>query len=354
MVEAFKAAPGRGGRAGPQDPGPGRRRPGGVRGPARHHPDHDLAWPPGRSWRAAPTRPRRRGPTTEAPPTTSWTPARPGGKPDRDATRRPSHGATLPATMAQSPPWGPPDPHTRVGPTGGRRASVVAPTAATPIGAPGPRLRRGVGARPRPGTDDPAKVACCRGPVRAPHVGRRRLRHLVCSADDRATLVDWTRGRRHPAGAVHRRAALGVVLLHGRRRRRAGVVAGPVQPQRGSGRGHPARGVGRGGRPSPGHRLRARDGPPGQPARHRVRRVLGRRQGRPAEPSRRSRHHDRADHRPRRHRRPPSSTAATTVPPTTVATTVPHAASARRPVAGTSPSSAAMPGRTDGGCAPTR
>ena len=256
-----------------------------------------------------------------------------------------------PDTMAQSPPWGPPDPHTRVGPTGGRGVFFVARTGATPIGASCPRLRGGLGDHPRSGTDPPAKVARCRA-VRAPHVGRRRLRHLV-ARPGLGHARGLERGRRHPAGAVHRRAAVGVVLLHGRRRCGAGVLAGPVQPQRGSGRGHPARGVGRGGRPSPGHRLRPRDGPPGQPPRHRVRRVLGRRQGRPAQPPRRSRHHDRADHRPRRHRRHyrrrrrPRPFRRPSPPPC-------RSRLRSRRVAGTSPCSAAMPGRTDGGCAPTR
>ena len=179
----------------------------------------------------------------------------------------------------------------------------VARTATTPIGAPRSRLRGGLGGRPRhwdrPSSDG-GVLPRCSGSPRWPSsasasgwLGR-----------DWATLVDWS----VDADTLRALCIAGLLwaLFCYTAAADAALASWPArfEPQRGSGRGHPARGVGRGGRPSPGHRLRARDGAPGQPARHRVRRVLGRRAGRPAEPPRRSRHHDRADHRPRRHRRP--------------------------------------------------
>ena len=54
--------------------------------------------------------------------------------------------------MAQSPPWGPPDPTTRVGPTGGRSTSSAC-TGRRSLCAPGPDLRRVVGARAGAGPD---------------------------------------------------------------------------------------------------------------------------------------------------------------------------------------------------------
>ena len=94
--------------------------------------------------------------------------------------------------MAQSPPWGPPDPHTRVGPTGGRTVQAVAP-------------RGGDRAGPCPGLSAaPSRPPSCPGTGQAI---QRRWRAaalfalptvavvagLVWAAQhDRATLVDWS------------------------------------------------------------------------------------------------------------------------------------------------------------------